>query len=175
MAEAVLEDRAEAARRGGLGGGDGVDLGEAAGHRLLDDHVEAGLERRDRLRLVQARGRADVDDVEVAVEQRLKPVDGRRDAEPLGDGVGAGGVDVAERRNLVHLRQRLVGLDVRGADARADDADLQPGHAAPPGRAPASGTARRWASSASSMARKQWSCGMAVAVRLRTSSRSRSP
>jgi hypothetical protein len=103
-------------------------LGEAASDRLLDDDVEAGLERVDRLGLVQPRGRADVDDVEIALEQPLEPVDGGGDGELRRHRLPALGVDVAERRDLVQVGELPVALDVRGADARPDDSDLQPPH-----------------------------------------------
>ena len=50
------------------------------------------------------------------------------DGEPPRDRGAAHGVDVAERRDLVHVGERLVGLDVRGADPGADDADPEPAH-----------------------------------------------
>ena len=63
----------------GLGGGEGVELGEAAGDGLLEDDVEAGGEGGDGLRDVQVRRRADVDEVEVAGEQVVVGGDGGRD------------------------------------------------------------------------------------------------
>ena len=72
---------------------------------------------------MQARGRADVDEVEVAGEEILQAGDSGGDAELAGDGRGAPGVDVAEDGDLVEVGERLVALDVRGADAGADDAD----------------------------------------------------
>ena len=170
-AEAVLEYRRDPPTGGGLGSGDGVDLGEALRHRLLHDDVIARRQRRQRLRLVQPRGGANIDDVEVARQQVVERADRCGDAEPRRDLRAASGVDVAEHRHLVHLWQRLVGLDVRGADPRADHADLEPGH----GRAPPSGWAIRCASSASCIARKQCVWSMAVAVRFSTSSRSFGP
>ena len=82
VAEAVLEDRADPAAGGLLRRLDHVHLGEALRHRLLDDDVEARLQRRDRLLLVHAGRRADVDDVEVVALQELVVALGRRaDAE----------------------------------------------------------------------------------------------
>ena len=52
--------------------GERVGLGERARERLLDDDVAAGEQRLARLREVQRRGRADVDDVEIELEQRVE-------------------------------------------------------------------------------------------------------
>ncbi len=87
----------------GLGRGEGVELGEAAGDGLLEDDVAAGGEGGDGLRDVQVRRGADVDEVEVAGEEVVEGGDGGRDAVLAGDGGGAGGVDVAEDRDLVEV------------------------------------------------------------------------
>ncbi len=172
VAEPVLEDRADPLARSGFGGGHRVELGEALAHRLLDDGMEARFERRDRLGLVQRRRGADVDDVEVAREKVVQPLQRRGDAELLRHRPAARRVDVAERGHFVEIGQGGIAFDVRSADPGADDADPEAGHAAAPF---SMGMARRWAARASSMARKQWSWGMAVSVRLMTSSRSRAP
>ncbi len=168
---------ADAPAGGGLGGGDGVDLGEALGHRLLDDDVEAGARaprcacawcRPEGVQMsMMSRSRAE------QLVERGRRSRGCRTAPATAR--AAGGVDVAERRDLVHLGQRLVGLDVRGADPRADDADLEPRHAALAGRrrraASRCGAPRARAPWRGSSAPGPWRCRCGSA----TSSRSRSP
>ena len=64
----------------------------------------------------------------------LEAPDHRRNPELLRHRSRPARVDVAERRHLVHLRQRLVGLDMRGPDPRPDHPDLQPHGRTPPQR-----------------------------------------
>ena len=74
VGEAVLEDRADALAGPALELGQRVRLGERAGERLLDDDVMPGAQRLPRLLVVQAGGRADIDDVEVAARNASKSV-----------------------------------------------------------------------------------------------------
>ena len=99
---------------------------------------------RPRLIEMQRRGRADVDDVEVELQELVVIGDPARDVVFAGGLPGPLRVDVAKRLHRIKLRQLLKGGDVIDADAGADDAHLEaPGHAArSAGRLPA----RRFAS-----------------------------
>ncbi len=75
---------------------------------------------------MQARGRAEVDDVDVVAGEK-RVVGGRRaDAVAVGDGLGLRRIDVAERDQLELFRQPDQRVDVLGADPAADDRDPEP-------------------------------------------------
>jgi hypothetical protein len=73
---------------------------------------------------VQMRRRADVYDVDVVHAADFIEI-GRdaADAVLLGDVLGASAIDVANRHNLEAVGDLLVGVDVRSANAHADNTD----------------------------------------------------
>ena len=75
----AVGDGRGAARRP-CGGRDRLRVGQLHGHRLLDEHVDAGLERRDRVLAVESVRRGDDDAVDACGKQLVDR--GRRDLEP---------------------------------------------------------------------------------------------
>ncbi len=130
-----------------------------------------------RLREMQRRGRADVDDVEVETQKLFEVAEDLRHAVLVGELLRPRLVEIAERLDTVAVAEALVALDVARADPGADDTDFERlRHAARScGRLPPIRVACASARSASSIAMKQWLCFIAVSVRFNTSSRSCSP
>src|SRR5690606_27176070 len=105
----------------------GVDLSKGADQRLFADDVLAGLERSHHHGEVEARRRADVDDVDVVhgedvVELLDAPLAGELVAD-LGQALNA---EVADGLDLEASGIGQVALDdVRAADAAADNGDVE--------------------------------------------------
>ena len=101
------------------------------GHRLLDQHVTARLERQDRLRLVQPVRRAQHDRLDLRPrEHLLEALDGERHAELRGAGARSPEVGVRDRDQPTERRQRRDRARMGARDATAaDDRDAEGGSA----------------------------------------------
>ena len=180
VAEAVLEDRHEPALRGLFGRDHRVDIFQRTDERLLADDVLAGLQGRHDLLEVQARRRADVDDVDRGIGEHLVERGGASgNAVGVADLGKAGFVQVADEGDVEQLLLLRIGLlDMGLADSEPDDGDVLHGHGAVlsvPGRW--GRPSRPWPapSSASSMDLKVRAWVIAVSVRFRTSAMSWRP
>ena len=112
---AVVEadHRADAALgRGGRRGHHRHALVDRVGQRLLDQHVLARLERRDRDLGVAVAGGADVDDVDVVAPDHRAPVGGRLGPAVAGRRLLDGLLVAADQHLLAHRRRAVEGADV---------------------------------------------------------------
>ena len=112
VGEAVLEHRAKPAAALLLDLGQRVGLGERAGERLFQHDVAAGEQRLACLLEMQRRRRADRDEVEVALDERVEIGQRRGDAVVGGDLARLRSIDVADRLDRIELGEFAVGGDM---------------------------------------------------------------